>query len=94
MSEQLPIESFHWEPKLARFWEILGVKLSDYQDSNSKASQKVQQRLKEFDTETLLALMSDGVEICCQILETINDQQGVITGSVKAMEKNSVEDSI
>jgi hypothetical protein len=62
MSEQLPTE------KLAKFCETLGVQPS-YQDS--QASRKLQQRLKELDSETLLTLISDGAEICCQIIETI-----------------------
>jgi hypothetical protein len=72
MAEQLPTESYHWEPKLARFCEILGVKPSDYQDS--QASQKLQQRLKELDSETLLTLMPDGAEICCQVFESLQER--------------------
>lgn len=70
MTEQLPIESFPWGIKFVRFCEILEVEVNDYQ--NFQASQKVQQRLKELDYETLMALMFDGVEIFCGILETID----------------------
>lgn len=89
MTEQLPIESYHWEPKLSRFCEILGVQPSDYQDSQASQTPKLRRRLKEFDTETLLALMSEGAEICCQVLEPI-ERYSTVNESINhiSLEKN------
>lgn len=74
MIEQLLTESYHWEPKLSRFCEILGVQPNDYQDSQT--SQKMRKRLKELDTETLLGLMSEGAEVCFQVLESLQEIEG------------------